>query len=243
MKLNLKNPHPRDREIQFEGSSHRYTLNKGQPFVSVSTLYNRFFPKFDEQYWAEQVAKNQGREKEDILREWEVKRIKSSKNGHYVHQIIEKYLNGEGIIDNNKYEFKHFLEFEKDFKAEFGLEPYRTEWIVWDDELWVAGTMDAVYKDKDGKFFIVDWKTNGKLDWVNKYGETAFPPFDHISNSELDKYSLQLSMYRVILEGKYGIKIEDCYVVWLCDQRSSYKVFKTRDFRKEALHMMRNHRL
>ena len=38
------------------------------------------------------------------------------------------------------------------------MEPYRTEWMVYDEDLRFAGSIDMIFKNKDGTLEIYDWK-------------------------------------------------------------------------------------
>ena len=114
------------------------------------------------------------------------------------------------------------------------LKPYRSEWVVWDEEWKIAGTIDAVCKDeRDGSYWILDWKRvrNGLqvdldaikwgyipdedeyLDYPKSYGKMMPSPLDDIHITKYWNYSLQLNLYREILEKNYGIKIKGMMLV------------------------------
>jgi ATP-dependent exoDNAse (exonuclease V) beta subunit len=76
-----------------------------------------------------------------------------------------------------------------------------TEWILWDLDLMVAGTLDAVcYSRKTNLRHILDWKTNKKFTIENRYGDKLLPPFADLDDCHLTRYSLQLSIYRLLLK-------------------------------------------
>lgn len=91
--------------------------------------------------------------------------------------------------------------------------PYRTEWIVYDWEYKLAGTIDFV-DYQNGEYTIYDWKRSDKIIAsgmpikINKYGEKGNYPLEHIDNSPYYHYALQLSLYKFILERNYGIKVD-----------------------------------
>ena len=60
--------------------------------------------------------------------------------------------------------------FEK-FEEEIGKdkEPYRTEWMVWDDELKFAGSIDMIYRNPDGTLDIYDWKRSVGIKMDNQW--------------------------------------------------------------------------
>ena len=105
-------------------------------------------------------------------------------------------------------EFKFFQEFLKKYPK---IQPYRTEWRVFDSKNSIAGTIDMVYKKNNGDLFIFDWKRSTKL--VNDIGTVIKSDFDYgfdelsnISNNSYNKYCLQQNLYKYILEDNYGKK-------------------------------------
>ena len=114
------------------------------------------------------------------------------------------------------------------------LKPYRSEWVVWDEDWKIAGTIDAVCRDeRDGSYWILDWKRvkNGLqvdldatkwgyvpeedeyLDYPKSYGKMMPSPLDDIHITKYWNYSLQLNLYREILEKNYGIEIKGMMLV------------------------------
>ena len=59
-------------------------------------------------------------------------------------------------IEEDCIEWKYFEKFEEEIGGD--KEPYRTEWMVWDDELKFAGSIDMTYVNEDGTIDIYDWK-------------------------------------------------------------------------------------
>lgn len=86
----------------------------------------------------------------------------------------------------------------------------------------ICGTFDMLYYyDGEGNaekagFIILDYKTNGNLysEYNQKYGKTLLPPFDDIIEQDLGLYTIQLSLYSLMLED-IGIPVIDRRVVWL----------------------------
>lgn len=121
------------------------------------------------------------------------------------------------------------LQVSSFWKNHSTFEPYRSEWVVWDSDWKIAGTIDGVLKDKrDGSYWIFDWKRvrtglEADLDvtrwgyvcrddewlepvkpWVHKMP----PPLEDLNATKYWNYSLQLNLYRAILEKNYGITIK-----------------------------------
>ena len=140
---------------------------------------------------------------------WETKGKESRDLGTALHKKIENYYQGF-ILNESDESFKLFKMFAEKIK----LEPYRTEWTVYDWEHKIAGTIDFV-NYQNGEYIIYDWKRSDKLianDMpvkINMYHEKGNYPLEHLDNSSYYHYALQLSIYKYILEKNYGIKISD----------------------------------
>ena len=110
-------------------------------------------------------------------------------------------------------EWEFFIQYIRAFPH---LKPYRTEWMIYDEDLKLAGSIDMVYENSDGSLSIYDWKRAKEITKDNGFGETALTEcIQHLPNSNFWHYSLQLNTYKAILERKYGKKVKDLYLVRL----------------------------
>jgi hypothetical protein len=99
-------------------------------------------------------------------------------------------------------EWDFFIQFIADHPH---LKPYRTEWLIYHEDIKVAGSIDMVYENPDGTLEIYDWKRCKDIIKVNDWNETATNPLlKHIPATNFWQYSLQLNLYKRILEDKYG---------------------------------------
>lgn len=88
----------------------------------------------------------------------------------------------------------------------------------------ICGTFDMLYwYDGNGNpdhagFVIFDYKTNSNLvnDYNRQHGIKLLPPFDDFYQESLGEYTIQLSLYALMLED-IGLKIIDRKLVWLKD--------------------------
>ncbi len=211
------NSHPRDTGLHFDAATHTYThLPTGRNLLSVTTLVERCFEQFDAIYWSERKAPSMGISPEELRRQWDEKRLQAAALGTELHGRIEKYYNGcEDASAMRDTAYRHFRTFADSAR----LKPYRTEWRIYDEDLGVAGTLDFLaYSNKPGIFDIWDWKRsdkmvcNGVLECESRWRKTAKEPINHISDTTFMHYALQLSIYRYILERKYGIQIGHAYL-------------------------------
>ena len=47
--------------------------------------------------------------------------------------------------------------------------PYRTEWMIWDKDHKLAGSIDMIFENEDGTLSIYDWKRSKEIKKQNKW--------------------------------------------------------------------------
>ncbi|MEC8097632.1 MAG: hypothetical protein VX074_00550 [Bacteroidota bacterium] len=254
--LSKINHHNNDDKISFDEDTHTYFVNGEKVNFSVTEIVEKFFPKFDSEYWSNYKAKEKlnhlkfydedtlQKTKSEILLEWDNKRKISSEKGSLLHKQIENYYNkAESKIDVE--EFKYFLDFLKTYPK---LKPYRTEWQIYDSSLSLAGTIDMVYKKNNGELFLFDWKRSKKILDVNgkilsNHYEYGLEDLSHIGASSFNKYCLQLNIYRKILENNYDKKISSMNILVLHSKYDTYCHLKVPKMEEEALFLIKNAQL
>ena len=112
----------------------------------------------------------------------------AAKAGTKLHYDIECYYNNNPNI-NESIEYNHFLEFVNDYKD---LKPYRTEWMIWHEDLQLAGSIDMVFENKDGTFEIYDWKRSKEIKTAPWLRFSKTPCLEHIpdTNTGIILYNL-----------------------------------------------------
>lgn len=223
--FNLINAHPRDRRIEFYPEAHIYTIDK-TPAPSASTIISKFFPEFDIEYWSKRKAPEFRMTPEEVADMWKKKGEKAAQEGTYLHEQIESYYL-EQDYDTTE-EFHLFRQFVSDHQE---IKPYRSEWRIFDEEHHIAGTIDLISRNGSG-YEIFDWKRSKKV--VNQF--TGSPICDNprrcgigqlsdIDDTSYNRYCLQQSLYRFILEKNYGMKVIKMHLVVLYpDYDRYYKV-------------------
>jgi hypothetical protein len=222
--LALKNAHPRDQFISFEEGPHIYTVcGERGTYTSVTTWNHGHFSKFDAdkvidnmmkgKNWNDPNYKYYGMTREQIKAMWDKKRDSSAGSGTVMHYDIECYYNNMDV-SNDSIEFRYFKNFVRDFPE---LKPYRTEWMVYYEEMKLSGSIDMVFENPDGTLQIYDWKRVQEIRYEdtfgNKFAETEC--IGHLPDTNFWHYSLQLNTYKKILEDKYGKKVTALYLVCL----------------------------
>jgi CRISPR/Cas system-associated exonuclease Cas4 (RecB family) len=230
------NAHPRDSFISFEAGPHLYTIKglESSAFTSVTTWNHSHFGHFDADAIITQMMKGAkwtqskyyGQTREEIKAGWEMNRDEAASAGTALHYQIECYYNGssqagpEEVTKSVEYGyFKNFLNACPDLK------PYRTEWMIYHEELRLAGSIDMVYENLDGTLMIYDWKRAKdivKATAFMKYAVTEC--ISHLPDTNFWHYALQLNTYKAILEEKYGKVVTRLALVCLHPTKKNYEV-------------------
>lgn len=236
-----KNPHPRDSNITFDEGPHIYTINGDSSFTSVTTWNHSHFEKFN----ADKIIDNMmaskrwpqskyfGKTKDEIKAKWDKNRDEAANAGTKMHYDIECYYN-ECPNENDSVEYSYFKSFLNDYGH---LKPYRTEWMIYHEELKLAGSIDMVYENDDGSLLIYDWKRCREIKKTNGWGKCATTQcIDYIPDTNYWHYCLQLNVYKAILEEKYGKKVTELYLVCLHpnNYNKNYQRIKVADMQNEV---------
>lgn len=212
MLLSDINSNPRDKRVKFYEEPHIYEIEGyNGKVISVTTFIHSFFPKFDDEEAAEKainakMPKYPGMTKEEIISLWK----ENASLGTEMHKMIENYINIGGELPKT-IEAKYFLDFWGKITS-LGYTPYRTEWVIYDEEYGIAGSIDLVLKCPEGGYAICDWKRSKEIKASNKYSK-GYSPLSHLDDCNLNHYALQLNCYRHILERCYGIAIQSLFLV------------------------------
>ncbi len=229
-------------DVRYFDEPHKYYLD-GQELVSVTTLIHRYQEEFDEDYWSKVKAEEYGLTQKEVIRAWKFINKKGTTKGSAIHDYTENlFLNKvfnypiHTILDEfgfdpvlEEYEItkKHVHKFYDDVKGK--LIPIRTEMILYDRELLIGGMLDMLfYNIKTKEFQIWDWKTNKKFDMEMK-SRHFHDRLYMLEDSDLEIYSLQLAMYKLMLEKGTGLKLGKSYVVWFSHNNDSYEVIETKN--------------
>lgn len=222
--LKYKNKHPFDSRIKFREEGHKYWIDgDDKDLVSATTFIHQFFDEFDTEKIINKILnkweyKNNPSYKyylmkpEKIKEMWDKNRDEASEAGTIMHANIEYFYN-DLEVENDSPEFEQFLDFYKDHED---LEMYRTEWMIFSDVLRLTGSIDAVFRNEDGTLSLGDWKRSKEIKF-KAFDEDSFGrfPFQNLPDCNFYHYSLQLNLYRSILEKFYNEKIKDMFLVVL----------------------------
>jgi ATP-dependent exoDNAse (exonuclease V) beta subunit len=130
-------------------------------------------------------------------------------------ELYEMYMadNKNSDRDSKSLEWQYYINFIKDHPD---LKPYRTEWLVYNDDVKISGSIDMVYENPDGTLSIYDWKRAKNITRINNFNKFALSAqVCHLPDSNFWHYALQLNTYKAILEQKYEKTIRDLFLVRL----------------------------
>lgn len=223
-----------DVQFEFDPKLHRYTY-EGEPFISVTRFIQQFHKPFEQDYWSKVKAEQAGVPQDWILAEWKKLNDYANEVGTDTHQWIEDYFNQIWKpLPNNLDVIHRINKFNKIYaKQLYKLEPLKFEVRVFSPKWKIAGMIDSLFLYR-GKIYILDWKTNKDFTDDNhpkgKYEKLLAPFQDHFKN-HLNEYSIQLSLYSLILE-EWGFQVGGAYIVHIGpgdEEAELYKVVDMRD--------------
>lgn len=200
-KKNIKIVHNRilkisDDHKQITLPDSRYYRRNGQYYPSI-TYVLQSYPKGKH---FEDWLKNMGRSADYLVH-------KAAEDGTKVHEMIEKYLEGNemNFLDgwgNPQYDpniwqmFLRFVEFWETYKPEL----IDQEMHLFSDELKVAGTGDLAFR-LNGEIWILDHKTSNHIQPV---------------------YELQTAVYAKCYEENFGVKPDRTGILWLKSNKRKF---------------------
>lgn len=240
------NAHFRDNRVQFIEEGHLYFIYNEDgslselPRTSVTTLIHNCFPEFNADECITKMMRSRnwhnskyyGMTSEEIKHLWKTDGNKAASTGTYMHFNIELTLNGI-IVQDNSIQYSYFTAFWKDFSEKYPqFRPYRTEQTVFyenfgKNNLNLCGSIDFLLSDDDGNIIIMDWKHSKEIKMKNPY-EKGLYPFEYMDNCNYNHYTLQLNIYRHILETKYNKNVIFMMLVIFHQNQPTYQCIEVK---------------
>lgn len=252
-KLARLHAHPRDAHIVFEEEPHKYYVNGvciGESVTGILKAVSQ--DHFDAPAMAKWKSEhpderyNAGLDADGawipmteaaILKKWDDMRDL----GTDLHARLEAFLNGCPVPFTTPTNAKEYMQGLR-WLAKCGLEPFRTEWLIYDEDADVAGSVDFVARDPaTGHLVIIDWKRCRNGPDVFRFcdrrdGVRLLPPMHHMLDTTLAHWACQVNLYRVIIERNYGYTVSGMQMVCLYpDQQEAIVYQHARDDRVAAL--------
>jgi hypothetical protein len=188
----------------FDEPSHTYRYGDKVLESGTTFIKNNFVEPFDGDTIAGRMA-TQAKSKEAILAEWKAKSERAMQKGTNVHFALEEHILGHSLPNMDAEETDLFLSGVKYWHSiKDHCQVVGVEQKIFDVEWGIAGTIDLLI-GMNGWLYLMDWKTNAKFKSEGGYNQLR-NPFNDQPENDLTKYSLQLSLYKLILE-RHGFKV------------------------------------
>lgn len=180
-------------EVYYDDSTHTYTNEAGDKYMSGSEWAKQFDKPFDIDAISESFGNSKGIDPRDIKAMWNLNSEVSRSFGDAIHKALElygKYINLSTSIEKEYHINKHpvIRQAVESFYEKFPGE-YEHEIVVVDHDAKRAGRIDLLQVTGAKKCRVQDFKTNHDID------------------KKLDAYWAQLTFYGGILEA-HGWEVE-----------------------------------
>jgi hypothetical protein len=187
---------------------------------------------------------------EIVIKLWNDNGDLQSKLGTDMHRKIELYLNNSQVHSFEDIDFKHFLQLYKDLTSR-GLTVFRTEMMMFDDESKLCGCADVIFINnkelqnieawKSGlvklRVHLGDWKRSKQIEKCG-YGKIGKFVCKILPNSNYYHYSLQLNLYKYMLEKNYNLIVESMTMYVFHPDNDTYLEFPVKNYQRLILKMI-----
>ena len=242
-------------DVTFYDEPHKYFLD-GKELISVTTLIHKYQEEFQEDFWADIKGRQHDLTPNQVKRAWQFINKKGTIKGSAIHDYAENMFQNkefeyplqtimnefgfDPVLPEYETSKKHVNEFYEKVRGK--LIPIRTEFVVYDRESLIGGMLDMLfYNIKAEEFQIWDWKTNKKFIREEK-SRHLINELCMIEDSDLEVYSLQLELYKYIIEKNTGMKLGKSYIVWFSHNNPTYEIIETKN-RKYDIGVIVNNRI
>lgn len=230
----------RDRNFTFEEGSHTYRYESIK-YDSVTTFLKTFKVPFDREYWSKRKAEERGVDVSIVLNEWQEKANVANSLGTRVHKWIEDFWSGNApeipTDPDIRDRIDKFMEmYDKRLNS---LLPLQSELKIFSKKWRLAGTIDQPFlfwENSENRPYLIigDWKTNGEFrhdEHPKGRYKKLLRPFAHLYENHHNDYSIQISLYRLILEEEANIQTQDGFLCHIGPEGPA-KLYRTKDLRE-----------
>lgn len=201
--------HPSGITITFDPSLHRYTDSLGRgPYDSVTSIVSALFPPFDPTgQIAAGVAHRTGKDQATVQAEWAAKGAAACTLGTRTHETAEATVLGQPP-PHTPTSPRERAAFAAAYSAASAIRSasatVHPEVILADPSSLTAGTCDILaVRRRDSTLILGDYKTNEHIEPSSCHKVRALPPYQHLDDCHLTRYSIQLHLYAWVLRAHY----------------------------------------
>ncbi len=229
--------------IRYYDQDHTYIdTNTGAQLISCTTFIKKFQQEFKKEYWLKKKAKEYQISPEQLDDQWSRDSNTGKTRGTLLHKFLENLWCGkEYPIEYPKFihtlNSLEFITFHKTFERLKGfaenfvqdyshLVPVKLEVVLGDSDLGIAGQCDVLFWDTEKECLVLaDYKSDKRIDIANQY-QNMKKPLTHLSDCNYNKYTVQLSVYRYLIEKNTDLKIGYNMIVWFQAKNDNYEVIE-----------------
>lgn len=239
-------------DFKFFESDHHYEYKGERVGISVTTLIDQYSHEFKKQEMAERVASKRGVPVADILNDWDYRADFAKVKGTTCHEYAQ-YLWTGGIwelkpFDNSEEYRKAVIKIKQqasNFRIDYleRLEHLADEFIIGSSEYDIASAVDHLFINKfTGELIMIDYKTNSDIYKNDKYARKMKVPLNKLKDNTINHYTLQLSIYKFLIEKYTDIKISDFFIVWFSEKNDNYTIIEVPYLENEVIKILENRR-
>ena len=235
-------------DFKFFEEGHYYKYKYKDIGISVTRFIEQYTNEFDAEAIAEKVAVRDGKSIQEVLDEWKVKNELACEKGHLGHLYAQSLWNKENVLDeikscstSLKTPLKLILQqannFYNDYKGR--LEQITDEFVVGSEEYDIASAIDHLLLNKlTGGLVLVDYKTNSDIHKNERYAKQMKVPLQHLKDTTLNHYAIQLSIYKYLVEKYANLKIEEMFIVYFSENIENYEIIDVPYLEKEVKNIL-----
>lgn len=201
-----------NKDLKFDEATHKYWLESDPDikFTSATTFIGKFFETFNAPKIASKLVRTHPKYQDmtvsELLKQWN----QTATHGTKVHNEVENYILGkldyDEITEDKAVHAINWIEstFDRDRHILY------PEVKLYSKDLQLSGTVDLLAYDKEKDLYLIgDWKTNKKITKTAYGGKTGIHPATFkVEDCKFNKYALQMSLYRYILETEYNVPVK-----------------------------------
>ena len=154
--------------------------------------------------------------------------------------LVDKHIriNGNSVLKDCKEKLSILLPQAEAFHQDTlnRLFPIQLEYTVGIEEV-IAGNVDMLcWNQKAQEFQIWDYKNLKNMTITNNFGQKGKGSFNKLPDCHLVKYSIQLNIYKAIIQRQLGIQIGKCYLVHFnsLKQGNDFDIYECYDLQREC---------
>ena len=241
------------KDFVFFPEDHHYEYKGKRIGISVTRFIEEFTQPFESEEIASKVAVKENKSIYEVLNAWEEKNQQSCLKGSVAHETAQSLWTGVGCKKVNEYLtedtknalykiFKQEENFYNDYKDRF--EHLADEFVIGSYEYDIASAIDHLFINKlTGGLVMVDYKTNTDIYKNEKYAKKMKVPLNHLKDTTLNHYTIQLSIYKFLLEKYTNIKLEEMFIVWFSEENDNYEILEVPYLKNEVEEILQNRRV